>query len=155
MSRRPLVSQFVTTAIVVVLSATGFVGGQSQTPAKTPAIAKAAREWAPPRTPWGDPDLQGTFTNSNEYATPLERPERFAGRRLEDITDEELANVRRAAEQQAIAGLAQGPRGPDYWWLENLDLSKRTQPWLVVDPPDGKIPALTREAQRRALATGV
>ena len=42
-----------------------------------------------------------------------------------------------------IANLAPGPRGPDQWWLENLDLTKRNQPWLVVDPADGKIPALT------------
>ncbi len=106
------------------------------------------------RTPWGDPDLQGTFTNSNEYATPLERPDRFAGRRLEDITDAELASMRLAAEQQMIAALAPGPRGPDYWWLENLDLTKRSQPWLVVNPSDGKIPPLTPEAQKLAQSAG-
>lgn len=115
-----------------------------------PVAGQTKKEWTPPRTEWGDPDIQGTFTNSNEYATPLERPAQFAGRKLEDITAEELAAVRRAAEQQAIAGLAPGPRGPDYWWLENLNLSKRAQPWLIVDPPDGKIPPLTPEGQRRA-----
>jgi hypothetical protein len=31
--------------------------------------------YAPPRTPWGDPDLQGTYTNKYEQSTPLERPE--------------------------------------------------------------------------------
>jgi len=109
----------------------------------------AAGGWAVGRTPWGDPDLQGVFTNSNEYATPLERPAAFAGRQLSQLSAEDLANVRRVAEQQAIDGLAPGPRGPDYWWLENLDLGRRAQPWLVVDPPEGTIPPLTPDGQRR------
>jgi len=113
------------------------------------AQAAAGQTYKAPRTPWGDPDLQGTYSNSNEYATPLERPARFEGRRIEDITPAEMAQIRQAAEQQAIDGLAPGPRGPDYWWLENLNLSKRAQPWSVVDPPDGRIPSLTPEARKR------
>jgi hypothetical protein len=107
----------------------------------------AGRPWSIPRTPWGDPDLQGTFTNSNEYATPLERPDRFAGRRIEDITGDEF---RQGAQQQMIDALPGGRvRGPDEWWLQNLDLGKRSQPWSIVDPPDGRIPALTPEGQKR------
>jgi hypothetical protein len=37
--------------------------------------APAAKKWTPPRTPWGDPDLQGSFSNTSENGTPLERPE--------------------------------------------------------------------------------
>ena len=48
----------------------------------------AAAGYKAPRTPWGDPDLQGVFTNSNEYMTPLERPDAFAGMRLEDRSGE-------------------------------------------------------------------
>ena len=137
-------------ALLLVLAAAGSAAGQTTSNGgQTPAIARTTKPWAAPRTPWGDPDLQGTFSNSNEYATPLERPARFAGRRLEDITTAELAALREAAEQQAIAGLAPGPRGPDYWWLENLNLAKRSQAWSIVDPPDGRIPALTPEAQKR------
>ena len=128
---------FIPTLAAAILMALGVVSASAQT----------AR---PSRTPWGDPDLQGTFTNSNEYATPLERPDGFAGRRIGDITDQELAAMRRAAEKEMVAALAPGPRGPDYWWLENLDLTKRSQPWLVVDPPDGKIPPLTPEARQRS-----
>ena len=112
--------------------------------------ARAASAYTPPRTPWGDPDLQGVYTNSNEYATPLERPKEFAGRRLEDLTAEEVARVRQQATRQAIAGLANGEvRGPDEWWLQNLDLAKRNHPWLIVDPPDGQVPPLTPEAKAR------
>ena len=114
-----------------------------------PAAVAQRATWTPGRTPWGDPDLQGAFTNSNEYATPLERPAAFKGKRLDELSPEDLADMRRVAEQQAIAGLAQGPRGPDYWWLENLDLAKRAKPWLVIDPSEGIIPPLTPEGQRR------
>jgi hypothetical protein len=114
------------------------------------ARAASAQSYTPPRTSWGDPDLQGVFANDNEYATPLERPAEFEGQTLADITPEQFAEIRRHAQEKMVAALAPGPRGPDSWWLENLDLTKRSQPWLIVDPPDGKIPALTAEAQRRA-----
>lgn len=39
---------------------------------------------AAPRTPWGDPDLQGTYASTYEASTPFERPDEFTGRRLED-----------------------------------------------------------------------
>jgi len=114
------------------------------------AAAAAQPAYLPPRTSWGDPDLEGVFANDNEYATPLERPAELAGKTLADITPEEFAEIRRKATEKMIAALAPGPRGPDQWWLENLDLTKRSQPWLIVDPPDGKVPALTAEAQKRA-----
>ena len=111
--------------------------------------AAAQSVYKAPRTSWGDPDLQGVYANDNEYATPLERPAEFAGKTLADITPAELAEVRRQATEKMIANLAPGPRGPDQWWLENLDLAKRARPWLVVDPVDGTIPALTPEAKTR------
>jgi hypothetical protein len=106
--------------------------------------------YSPPRTSWGDPDLQGVYTNSNEYATPLERPKEFEGKQLKDLSADEIARVRQQATKQAIAGLANGDvRGPDEWWLQILDLGKRNQPWLIVDPPDGHVPPLTPEATQR------
>jgi hypothetical protein len=52
-----------------------------------------------------------------------------------------------------IAALPGGDvRGPDSWWLQNLDLTKRSRPWAVVDPPDGKIPPLTPAGAGRASA---
>jgi hypothetical protein len=114
------------------------------------APATAQKRWNPPRTPWGDPDLQGVYTNDNEYATPLERPGEFDGKTLADVTSDEMARVRASALQQMVSALPGGRvRGPDEWWIQNLDLSKRSQPWLIVDPPDGHIPPLTAEAQKR------
>ena len=61
-----------------------------------------------PRTPWGDPDLQGTYTNTYENGTPLERPDEFAGRTLDQVKGEELANIRRSIQKRTI-GAFLGP----------------------------------------------
>jgi len=115
------------------------------------ALLLLAPPWTPPRTAWGDPDLQGTYTNNNEYATPLERPAEFEGKRAGDLTPAEIAEVRRLAQQRMINALPGGRvRGPDDWWLQNLDLSKRSRLWSIVDPPDGRIPPLTPAGAQRA-----
>jgi hypothetical protein len=104
------------------------------------------------RTPWGDPDLQGTYTNTYEASTPLERPDEFAGRTLGDISGDELAAMRRRIQERTIGQFLGPEHAPDNWWQPNLNLDKGSQAWFVVDPPDGKIPPLTPEAQRRNAA---
>ena len=100
--------------------------------------------------PWGDPDIQGTYTNTYENGTPLERPDQFAGRKLEDVKGEELARIEKSRSRTGRSAISQGPiHAPDNWWQDNLDLHRGSQAWLVVDPPDGKIPPMTPEAQRR------
>src|ERR1041385_5730249 len=49
------------------------------------AARRSAKAWTPPRTPWGDPDLQGIYTNKDENNTPFERPPELAGKRLADF----------------------------------------------------------------------
>ncbi len=101
------------------------------------------------RTPWGDPDIQGTYTNTYENGTPLERPNEFAGRQLEDIKGEELAAVRKKIQDRTVNNFEGPIHAPNNWWQDNLDLHRGSQAWLVVDPPDGKIPPMTPEAQKR------
>jgi hypothetical protein len=140
----------VRTAVVIVLalSTFGSLLSRSVLDAQTPATA--VTRWIAPRTPWGDPDLQGVYANDNEYATPLERPREFDGKTLADVTADEMTRLRASALQQMVGALPGGRvRGPDEWWIQNLDLSKRSQPWLIIDPPDGHIPPLTAEAQKR------
>lgn len=150
MSRRAALWSLLASMILAALW-TAPAAMQSARPSTRAAESATRKTWAVPRTPWGDPDLQGTFTNNNEYATPLERPDTFAGRRLEDLTSDEITRARSTAEREMIAALPGGRvRGPDDWWLQNLDVSKRYRPWLVVDPADGHIPALTAEGQKRA-----
>jgi hypothetical protein len=136
----PLLScRFVRILIVVGLACSAIVSLSAQGP----------RSWTAPRTPWGDSDLQGTYTNTYEDGTPLERPDQFAGRKLEDVRGEELRAIRKAAEERAIAAFKGPEHGPDHWWQDNLSLEKGSQAWFVVDPEDGKIPPLTAEARQR------
>jgi hypothetical protein len=114
------------------------------------AAAKFTKTWTPPRTPWGDPDLQGWFTNLQEDGTPLERPDQFAGRKLEDVNGEELAAIKRGIEKRTKTNFEGPLHAPEHWWQDDLNLVKGSQAWFVVDPPDGKIPPLTPQAQKRA-----
>ena len=104
------------------------------------------KAYQPPRTAWGDPDLQGNYTNKNEQSTPLERPDEFTGRRLDDVKGAELAALLATREQQVLAR-PEGV-GPNQF-RDVLDVTRGSRPWLIVDPPDGKMPAMTSEAIRR------
>jgi hypothetical protein len=121
-------------------------------PVSAQTTAAAAKKWSAPRTPWGDPDLQGSFSNLSENGTPLERPDQFAGRRLEDIKGEELLAIKREAQKRTIDNFAGPLHAPDGWWQPDLNMVNGSQAWFVVDPPDGKIPPLTELARERAAA---
>lgn len=105
------------------------------------------------RTPWGDPDLQGTFTNKNEVSTPFERPAEFQGPRLEDILPAEVAAVlrKRQDDRAGVQAVAPGRIGP-IEWQSQTDLTKGSRLWFVTSPPDGIIPPLTADARARAAA---
>jgi hypothetical protein len=111
-----------------------------------PAAQGENRSYTPPRTPWGDPDLQGTYTNKYEQSTPLERPAQFAGRRVEEVTGAELAAVLENRNTQVItraAGVG------SFEFRDPLEVTKGSRAWLIVDPADGKIPPLTAAARER------
>jgi hypothetical protein len=125
------------------------------------ALAQASRTtkvYAAPRTSWGDPDLQGTYTNSDESGIPMQRPAELAGRSLGEVTPAELAKLidqRRAQTERTakvIGGTADNDTGagPSHWY-ENYN-AKNSRAWMVSDPSDGQIPALTAEALKRAAA---
>src|SRR5688572_8092719 len=73
-----------------------------EAPAKTVATPK---NWKPARTPWGDPDLSGIYSNSDESGIPFEKPPEFEGRGPEDITPAELAKIQET-RREATIGLA-------------------------------------------------
>ena len=105
-----------------------------------------------PRTPWGDPDLQGYYTNSDESLIPMERPDTLSGKSLSDITPGELAKLNEQRNEDRIEADKQRweLRSPLHWF-ENHN-PKNSRAWLVVDPPDGKIPPQTPEARARNAA---
>jgi hypothetical protein len=106
-----------------------------------------------PRTPWGEPDLQGIWTD--EFDTPLQRPARYGNR--EFFTEQERADL----DKQRLALLGRDRRVErgtelDVAGAYNAVFTsmKRTghRTSLIVDPPDGRIPSLTAEARERAAA---
>src|SRR5687768_7323018 len=108
--------------------------------------------YTPPRTPWGHPDIEGVYTNKDEANIPLERPDALKGRAIEEFTASDLAAL--AKERQALAakiaggiGGAETGAGPTHWY-EHLQGSG-SRPWLTIDPPDGKLPPMTKQALSR------
>jgi hypothetical protein len=111
---------------------------------------------APPRTAWGDPDLQGLWPSGGLIDVPFERPPRFGMRA--QLTDEEFtalaAQVKRQEAAAADEFVRPGsttpiPLAPSHW-LESSRASRQTS--LIVDPPDGRLPPMTEDGLRRAKA---
>jgi hypothetical protein len=112
------------------------------------AIPAAAQTWTVPRTPDGHPDLQGLWNNTT--LTPLERPRNLAGK--EFFTAEEAA----AYEKGLVRNREQDPNDgatnvadPNIWWERGSKVVSTGRTSLIVDPPDGRVPSLTPEAQKR------
>jgi hypothetical protein len=123
------------------------------------STSAAAQSWAPPRTPWGDPDLQGNYTNKYEQGTPFERPAEFDGRRIEDIKGDELAAIirQRAAEVLLNAPFTGGdPVAGNFGgapaFYDRFEAAKGSRPWFVTDPTDGRIPAMSAAGQASSAA---
>jgi hypothetical protein len=121
-----------------------------------PAAAQEPRKWTTPKTPWGEPDLQGVY--SNRTITPFERPANVNGR--EFFTKEEVAELESRAQQSGgDEGRSKGSRQDveraynDFWWDRGTKVTTpRTS--MVVDPPDGRVPAQTEAAKVRAAEEG-
>lgn len=116
--------------------------------AQAPKSAGTAKKWTPPHTPWGDPDLQGIWNNST--ITPIERPKELAGK--EFLTDDQAAKLEEEAAQSRVdSPPKQGDPGTyNQFWFERgtkVVPSRRTS--LIVDTPDGRLPPLTPDGQRR------
>lgn len=116
--------------------------------------------FTPPRTPWGDPDISGVFDTSPEANTPMERPDEWTGRSIDEITPEELATAIASRQQQAVerapfAGGGEPEEGiaiaVPIHWFDNL-AAVNARPWFVIDPPDGRIPPVTAEVEARQAA---
>src|SRR3954471_22178411 len=132
--------------------AVSIAAAAGQAPAKI-ATSKAARTYVTPKTPWGDPDLRGVYTNNDESGIPFERPADFDGKRLEDVSEAELNELREERAEQAVEraptlGGAPGVHNPVHWF-ENFN-ARNSRAWLITDPPDGHVPPLTPDGQRRA-----
>jgi hypothetical protein len=123
----------------------------------------AVKNYSPPRTPWGDPDLQGIWPGIELVGVPMQRDTSFGTRNW--LTDEEFKRRQAAAERQAAqaleeidvftvdvtnAGAVGSPTSPPPHWLERGTPQRIAS--LIVDPPDGRQPPQSPEAQQRQQA---
>src|SRR5215470_10724004 len=128
------------------------------------ASVLAQSNYVGPRTPWGDPDLQGKWPGTAVMGVPLERPVTLGDKAL--LNDDEFAARAAQAQRQAAqdeeafvaprsiptaeALLTGAGTGPPGHWGERGMPTRQTS--LVVDPPTGRIPPMTPEGERRTAA---
>jgi hypothetical protein len=158
-------------AFGVLAAAIGLAAGAATLAAQavTPRSSSASRGWVVARTPEGHPDFQGVWANNT--VTPLQRPNHWEGKTV--LTDAEVADLQKFAAQivendgdaqfgdgliLAVLNRVANPTSYDpgtgnynqFWLVERDWHDRRTS--LLVDPPDGKLPPMTPEAQKRRAA---
>ena len=157
-------------ALMLPLAGVKLVGQQAGGATAKTKPTTAAKPWVAARTADGQPDLQGVWANNN--ATPLERPKALADKQF--LTNEEVQRLKAKAEElfngdgdaafgdeiyvAALSGRDQyvsdsfdkGTGNYNSFWIADRDFDNRTS--LIFDPPDGRIPPLTSQAQQRNAA---
>jgi len=154
MTRRALRSAAVATTIALGAAVMSVpLAGQGDRATAPPLVVtafgdKPAPRYVTPKTPWGEPDLQGVWSSDDNDGIPMSRPTQFGNRlyqteqELSERADRIQRGVRRA-ENEATSTF----RG---------DFGRRAFPQtsLIVDPADGRLPAYTAEGQKRPMPRG-
>lgn len=135
-------------AVGVALAVTHASVAQGQTPAAKAISAQLeapAKGFVQPKTTWGEPDLQGVWTSDAALGIPRERPDKFGVRAM--LTDEEFSEAQKADEKRRKGGenAVSIFRNDDAWKTKSY-----RQTSLVIEPENGRTPAFTAEAQKRA-----
>jgi len=161
MSRGLRISLGVLAIVAVAVSILAARGQLTWPPAALTAQTADGEGWTPPRTPWGDPDLQGIYNYGT--STPLQRPKQVGDKEV--LSDEEAEalqeDIARRLDRDRRDGGAQADVSRSYndVWMDparmRLTADKRTS--LIIDPPDGRLPPrvqrqLTPEAQQARAA---
>ena len=154
-------------ALAVAATVAGLMAGTLA--AQSAAGRSSSTTYKTPRTPDGKPDLQGNWSNNS--VTPLQRPEAWKNKLT--LNDQELADLKKLVAQvtedggdaqfgdQIIENALAGVKNPEssdsgtgnynhFWLVERTVDDRRTA--LLIDPPDGRLPAMTKEATDRQTA---
>jgi len=145
--------------LLIALACTMVMPSRSQSQpsaSRKSGTTPALKAWAPPKTSWGDPDIQGMWPGTDLLGVPLQRDPKMGTRAF--LTNEEYAQ-REARAQQISANEAQeydkpgaqgssvgsvGIIGSPIWWLERGKPTRQAS--LIVEPADGRVPPLTQDA---------
>ena len=135
---------------LLLVAVTAMVAAPAVAQTRTPARPAA---WTPSRTPDGQPDIGGVWTNLT--ITPLERAVDLAGKPF--FTKEEAAAYEKKIAEQSNRDRRDGPAESDVgrayneaWWDRGTKVVPSLRTSLIVDPPDGRLPALLPAAQAAA-----
>jgi len=151
MATRQIASSIVVAGIVAVcVFGSASLSGQSRSTPPSLVITGSggkAVEYKAPRTPWGDPDLQGVWSSDDLENVPMSRPAQFKDLYLDDAQfAERQAQVDRGAKQRDTSAESSF----------RFDYARRAmrQTSLIVDPPDGRLPAIKPAVQGRIMPRG-
>jgi hypothetical protein len=160
-----------------IFALSGFLFFAVAIPMVAQTRAATGKAWSPSKTPWGDPDLQGTWTSDDTVGVPIERPVTYGDRLY--LTEDELKDreKRVAQSKQRIENPSSDNHSPAKAQLDALakgtapaaggrgvdaapvpgqfgEYARRAsrQTSQIVDPPNGRIPPLTSEGQQKQAA---
>jgi hypothetical protein len=147
MIRRFLYGIHIVAVCALVVTSPAPAAAQAKGSADAAAAKRTNPHWKTPRTAWGHPDLEGIWTTDDMRGVPMSRPQQFGDRMY--LTDAEFAE---RAKQRGNARDIDNARTGTFRNEEgSRDFSYTS---MVIDPPDGRVPALTAAAQARPRAQG-
>ena len=128
-------------AVITVLAAAP-AGAQAAGSAEAKAAKRVNKAWKAPRTPWGHPDIEGTWTTDDMRGVQMSRAPQYGTRQY--LTDEEFTT--RAKQRQNARAIDDARTGTFRNEEGSRDFSYTS---MVIDPPDGRVPATTAAARAR------
>ena len=142
--------------MIGVSALAGLLLVQTKAQGANAAKSSAAGNWTVPKTPWGHPDLQGVWTSDEEIGVPVERPVELGDKAV--LSEEEYRQraemlKKRYEDNKENRGDEVGNgQAAVHWYEGGQKISYRTS--LVINPPNGRIPTYTPEAEKRLVKKG-